>query len=187
MLRAEVVTHMRKSANKAKYAKEWDRELPDNTASDNFDEYIAAIEKHGTWCGHFELQALARMYNIKPVVFRLRTLDGCFVLHPKEKKRFAAFVFDGVHFDFLEPTEKQYPKVLTDVSNPPRKVPMRGGGRSRCCTVSTSTSATRHAGVLVLPSSSTSAQRLRATESHGRGATSARQSAGRSKATVPCG
>ena len=93
MLRAEVVTHMRKSANKAKYAKEWDRELPDNTASDNFDEYIAAIEKHGTWCGHFELQALARMYNIKPVVFRLRTLDGGFCASPQRKETLCGFRF----------------------------------------------------------------------------------------------
>ena len=67
VLRAKVAQHYKK--NSERYSLVWDKEIPDRSAAGSFQDYIAAIAQVDTWAGHMELAALARLYDIKFVIF----------------------------------------------------------------------------------------------------------------------
>ena len=124
-LRAEVCTHFKK--NMKVYEKEWDHELPDKSACHDFAVYISSMEKAGTWGGVLEQKAIGRLYGIRLIIFTLRVHELPFHVH-KAGKIVGALLFDGVHYDVLEPVDKALPQSLLDIKNGPPEVPMRGGG-----------------------------------------------------------
>ena len=75
-LRAECVSHLRK--HDQRYIHDWDGEMPDGSKADSFDAYCNAMAKPKTWGSSFELQAIARMYDTKFVVFPTVTSPGSF-------------------------------------------------------------------------------------------------------------
>ena len=60
-------------------------------------------------------------------------------------KMVGALLFDGAHYDVLEPVDKALPQSLLDIKNGPPEVPMRGGGSksSLRCTEWTSSESRR--------------------------------------------
>ena len=128
VLRAKVAQHYKK--NSERYSLVWDKEIPDRSAAGSFQDYIAAIAQVDTWAGHMELAALARLYDIKFVIFpRSPALEVCAV-HVQQRKRVAVLVFTGSHYEWLKPSGK-LPQELCDVMTLPPQVPMRGGGKAR--------------------------------------------------------
>ena len=68
-VRAQVADHLQRNFDS--YAKTWDHEMPDGTASTDFKAYIAAVSKVGTWAGQMEVAALARMFDTKIIIYPL--------------------------------------------------------------------------------------------------------------------
>ena len=176
-LRAEVCTHFKK--NMKIYEKEWDHELPDKSACHDFAVYISSMEKAATWGGVLEQKAIGRLYGIRLIIFTLRVHELPFHVH-KAGKMVGGLLFDGAHYDVLEPVDKALPQSLLDIKNGPPEVPMRGGGSksSLRCTEWTSSAESRRtewsqpsqAGTPAMASlrSSSSGRRSRATAICGR-------------------
>ncbi|CAE7255078.1 OTUD4 [Symbiodinium microadriaticum] len=123
VLRAKVVQHFKK--NSSRYEAMWDKELPDRSQGNSFQDYISAIAVVDTWAGPIELAALGRIYDIKFVIYpRSPDLEVCAV-HVNQRKRVAALAFTGSHYEWLKPVNK-LPQELCDVTTPPPQVPMRG-------------------------------------------------------------
>ncbi|CAE7723192.1 OTUD4, partial [Symbiodinium necroappetens] len=128
VLRAKVVQHFKR--NSSRYEAMWDKELPDRSQGNSFQDYISAIAVVDTWAGPMELAALGRIYDIKFVIYpRSPDLEVCAV-HVNQRKRVAALAFTGSHYEWLKPVSK-LPQELCDVTTPPPQVPMRGGGKER--------------------------------------------------------
>ena len=133
VLRAKVVQHFKK--NSSRYEAMWDKELPDRSQGNSFQDYISAIAVVDTWAGPMELAALGRIYDIKFVIYpRSPDLEVCAV-HVNQRKRVAALAFTGSHYEWLKPVSK-LPQELCDVTTPPPQVPMRGGGKTQHDTAS---------------------------------------------------
>ncbi|CAE7331212.1 OTUD4 [Symbiodinium sp. KB8] len=116
VLRAKVVQHFKK--NSSRYEAMWDKELPDRSQGNNFQDYISAIAVVDTWAGPMELAALGRIYDIKFVIYpRSPDLEVCAV-HVNQRKRVAALAFTGSHYEWLKPVSK-LPQELCDVTTPP--------------------------------------------------------------------
>ena len=125
-VRAKVVNHF--GRHKAEYTKSWDGELPNREASDSFDAYMSAIEKDRTWGGLLELRAIARIYDLRLVVFATPLELEPFHLHGQQRKRVVALRFNGRHYDLLVGSNGKLPKALLDIRAKPEEVPLRGGG-----------------------------------------------------------
>ena len=127
-IRARVANHFAKNAGE--YQKIWDGELPSREVSDDFKQYISAIEKEGTWGGILELRAAARIYDTRLIVFATPVEIEPFHLHGQQKKRVLALRFNGRHYDLLKGTGGKLPRDILDIKGRPEEVPqrLRGGG-----------------------------------------------------------
>ena len=115
------------------YSALWDRELPNGQQGSSFEEYIEAVARPTTWCGLLEIRALSRMYDCRVTVVPRATTEPVFSVKPSQKQRIVVLLFTGIHFDALLPEAgKPLPKQIKEVVTEPPKVPMRGGGGSRC-------------------------------------------------------
>ena len=102
-------------------------------AGASFEEYIEAVARPTTWCGLLEIRALSRMYGCRVTVVPRATTEPVFSVKPSQKQRIVVLLFTGIHFDALLPEAgKPLPKQIKEVVTEPPKVPMRGGGGSRC-------------------------------------------------------
>ena len=127
-IRARVANHFAKNAGE--YQKCWDGELPNRQISDDFKQYISAIEKEGTWGGILELRAASRIYDTRLIVFATPVEIEPFHLHGQQKKRVIALRFNGRHYDLLKGTGGKLPKDILEIKGRPEEVPQRfrGGG-----------------------------------------------------------
>jgi len=92
-LRAECVSHLRK--HDQRYIHDWDGEMPDGSKADSFDAYCNAMAKPKTWGSSFELQAIARMYDTKFVVFPQSPHLEVFAVHAQQREHVAVIHFNG--------------------------------------------------------------------------------------------
>ena len=77
-LRAEIVQHLTK--NRERYEPGWDHELPGGTADHDFNNYLQAIAQDKTWGGLLEIQAFARRYDTRVIIYpRAPTEPVCVV------------------------------------------------------------------------------------------------------------
>ena len=130
-LRAELVQHYLKHIDT--YSALWDKEMPDGQPGSSFESYVEAVARPGTWCGLLELRALSRMYDTRITIVPRATTEPVFSVKPSQKQRIVVLLFTGIHFDALLPEPgKQLPKQIREVTAEPPKVPIRGGGGSRC-------------------------------------------------------
>lgn len=83
-LRAECVSRLRK--HDQRYIHDWDGEMLDGAKADSFDTYCNAMAKPKTWGSSFELQAIARMYDTKFVVFPQSPHREVFAVHAQQKE-----------------------------------------------------------------------------------------------------
>ena len=83
-LRAECVSHLRK--HDQRYIHDWDGEMLDGSKADSFDTYCNAMANPKTWGSSFELQAIARMYDTKFVVFPQSPHLEVFAVHAQQKE-----------------------------------------------------------------------------------------------------
>ena len=127
-IRARVANHFAKNASE--YKKSWDGELPNRQVSDDFKQYISAIEKEGTWGGILELRAASRIYDTRLIVFATPVEIEPFHLHGQQKRRVIALRFNGRHYDLLKGTGGKLPKDILEIKGRPEEVPqrLRGGG-----------------------------------------------------------
>ena len=130
-LRAELVQHLLKHIDT--YSSQWDKEMPSGEIGDSFEKYIEEVAKPKTWCGLLELKALSRTYDSRITVIPRAPTETVFSVKPSQKKCIEALMFNGEHYDALIPAEgKGMPQAIKDITSAPPKVPMRGGGGSRC-------------------------------------------------------
>ena len=96
----------------------------------DFEEYLHAMAKKGTWGSPLELAAIGRMYAVKLVqAWRFIRLQ---CTRTKQDRKIGALLFNGSHFDVLEPISgKKLPKDFANVTDAVPCVPVRGGGRSQ--------------------------------------------------------
>ena len=143
LLRAQVTQHYKKYQQT--YEEQWHGELPDTTKSSDFSEYITAIGRDASWGSTLEIRALARLFDVKIVIFPRQFHFPVAAVHTQQKKRIVVLLHNGYHFDLLKPAEgKAWPAEIREVCAelPPT---MRGGGPSSAsgrsgCTVWTAAS-----------------------------------------------
>ena len=127
VIRAELVTHMLKHE---RYEKEWDGLDPRGQKSaTDFQQYMSMIEKNGVFLGEAELIALARIYNVKIVVWPQGVDFSPIAVHCKAPRTLVLWYTDK-HIDLLVPkVGAKYPDTYAKVNAGP-VLGLRAGGRS---------------------------------------------------------
>ncbi|CAE7040599.1 unnamed protein product [Symbiodinium sp. CCMP2592] len=128
MLRARVKQHYQK--HRQVYEEQWQGELPNATPSSDFDAYLEAIGTEGQWGSSLEIRALARLLDVRIVVYPRQFHFNVSAVHRQQRKHVFVLLHNGYHFDLLKPAKDQkWPREIMDVIEdlPPT---FKGGGSS---------------------------------------------------------
>ena len=69
-----------------------------------FDFYLQKITEDGVWAGLPETNALARMFDVRIIIYLRSPTEPVCAVHTKAKKKTVALLSSGNHFDYFLPT-----------------------------------------------------------------------------------